>query len=152
MSKMLRYKNYYGSVEFSLDDMVLHGKVECIADVVTYEGETLPQLQKAFEEAVEDYLETCREIGKSPDKPMSGTFNVRIGSDLHKKAYVSARNQGVNLNEYIKKAVEEKVANRSEIHLHFDRKAERTLEKIDYSKNSFQSGNWQLAVEGRLRH
>ena len=58
MDKMLKYKGYFGSVETSLDDMVLHGKIECIADVITYEADSLPGLKEAFEEAVDDYLET----------------------------------------------------------------------------------------------
>lgn len=152
MTKMLKYKNYFGSVESSLDDMVLHGKIECIADVVTYEAESLRQLKAAFEEAVDDYLETCAAIGKNPDKPMSGSFNVRIGEDLHKKAYIASKNQGINLNEFIKKAVEEKLAAKNEIHLHFERKTERTLETIDFSKDSHQPSNWQLAVARGVRH
>lgn len=111
MNKMLKYKNYCGSVETSLDDMVLHGKIECIADVVTYEADSLPALKRAFEEAVDDYLETCSAIGKQPEKAMSGTFNVRVGENLHKDAYLSAKNQGLNLNEFVKKSDRRKTGN-----------------------------------------
>lgn len=85
MNKMLNYKGYFGSIEVSIEDGILHGKIQCINDIVTYEAETPNELKSAFEEAVTDYLETCKELGKSPDKPMSGSFNIRIGSELHKK-------------------------------------------------------------------
>ncbi|MET5490558.1 type II toxin-antitoxin system HicB family antitoxin [Klebsiella variicola] len=152
MDKMLKYKGYFGSVETSLDDMVLHGKIECIADLITYEADSLPGLKNAFEEAVDDYLETCSEIGKNPDKPMSGTFNVRIGEILHKQVYIASKNQGVNLNEFIKRAIEEKLAAKKEIHFHFERKTEFVSETIDFSKEFRRSGNWELAVGKGFRH
>lgn len=34
---------------------------------------------------------TCQLAGKSPDKPFSGLFNVRTGSELHRKAYLGER-------------------------------------------------------------
>jgi len=37
-------------------------------------------LRKAFEEAVEDYLQTCREQGKEPEHPFKGSFNIRVES------------------------------------------------------------------------
>ncbi|ATW93631.1 type II toxin-antitoxin system HicB family antitoxin [Enterobacter hormaechei] len=152
MNKMLKYKNYCGSVETSLDDMVLHGKIECIADVVTYEADSLPALKRAFEEAVDDYLETCSAIGKQPEKAMSGTFNVRVGENLHKDAYLSAKNQGLNLNEFVKKAIEEKLAIKKEIHFHFERKNEFVSETLDFSRELRQPGNWHLSVGRGIRH
>ncbi|MBK8393453.1 MAG: hypothetical protein IPL23_31165 [Saprospiraceae bacterium] len=53
----LTYKNFIGSVHFSEKDEVFHGKLMDINDLVTYEGTSIPELKKAFEEAVEDYLE-----------------------------------------------------------------------------------------------
>ena len=108
MSNMLNYKGYFGSVEVSVEDDVLHGKIQCVNDLVTYEAETPGGLKAAFEEAVDDYLDTCKQLGKSPDKPMSGTFNIRIGSGLHKKAFLAAAADKTTLNDYVRKAIEEK--------------------------------------------
>ncbi|MCC5845364.1 MAG: toxin-antitoxin system HicB family antitoxin [Verrucomicrobia bacterium] len=44
--------------EFSQKDGCLHGKIQFIQDLVTYEAETVPELEKAFHAAVDDYLET----------------------------------------------------------------------------------------------
>ncbi|WED21076.1 type II toxin-antitoxin system HicB family antitoxin [Vibrio sp. JC009] len=119
MSKFMDYKGYFGSVEVSLDDNVLHGKIECINDLVTYEAENPAKLRMAFEEAVEDYLETCEMLGKAPDKTMSGTFNIRIGSDMHKQVYLRAKQEGVSINELIKVAINEKLADKKELHMHY---------------------------------
>ncbi|MCM7152087.1 type II toxin-antitoxin system HicB family antitoxin [Enterobacter kobei] len=109
MNNLMQYKGYYGSSSISFEDGVMHGKLECINDLVTYEGATVAELRAAFEEAVDDYLATCEEIGKSPDKTMSGSFNVRIGESLHKKAYLAAKSKNMTLNDYVKQAVSESV-------------------------------------------
>jgi predicted HicB family RNase H-like nuclease len=119
MKNLLKYKGYFGSIEHSLEDMVLFGKIECISDLVNYEADSLPELKVAFEEAVEDYLETCAEIGKDPEKPMSGTFNVRVGAELHKQVYLDARNLEINLNEYVKLALKHKLDSKDQaVHMH----------------------------------
>lgn len=68
MKNTLEHKNLIGSVSFSSEDEVFHGKIEGIYDLVTFEGGTVADLKSAFEEAVEDYIEICKEIGKKPEK------------------------------------------------------------------------------------
>lgn len=53
-------------------------------DLFNFERFSAQELKMAFEEAVEDYLETCKEIGKTPDKTYKGTFNVRVPAILPK--------------------------------------------------------------------
>ena len=67
MSAMLEYKGYFGSVAYSDEDRVLHGRVEFIRDLVTYEGKDVKGLKAAFQEAVDDYLELCKAEGGKPD-------------------------------------------------------------------------------------
>lgn len=59
------YKGYQGSIENSIEDGVLHGKILSIDDLVTYESKTLQALKKQFELAVDDYLVSCEELGKA---------------------------------------------------------------------------------------
>ena len=42
------------------------GKIEGINDLVTFEGTTVSELKEAFQDAVEDYLSLCSELGKNP--------------------------------------------------------------------------------------
>ena len=122
MKKLLHYKGFDGSIEISIDDNCLHGKILFIDDLVTYEAETPAQLQSEFEAAVEDYLATCEELGRVPNKPLSGTFNVRIGSELHQKVARYAAASNSSINEVVKHALDECVkANdpKEVIHRHF---------------------------------
>lgn len=117
----LSYKEYHGSVEVSVDDGVLHGHILFINDLVTYEADTVEQLREEFVAAVDDYLETCREIGKEPDKEFKGTFNVRVGPETHKAATIAARLEGISLNEFTRRALNDATKGQSEVvhrHIH----------------------------------
>ncbi|WP_084632080.1 type II toxin-antitoxin system HicB family antitoxin [Oceanospirillum maris] len=102
---MMKHKGYLGSVEFDLNQQLLHGKIEAVNDLVTYEAKDIAGLKAAFEEAVDDYLATCEEQGKAPDKSMNGSFNIRIGEELHKKACLRSLEKGCSINDVIKQSV-----------------------------------------------
>lgn len=101
----LKYKDYLGSVEYDLDGGYLHGKILLIDDCIMYDGQTIDELKKAFENAVDEYLILCQEIGKTPDKSYSGTFNIRIPPELHKAYSKQALLNGTTLNTLITKAL-----------------------------------------------
>jgi len=114
-TKVLNHKGYTGTIDFSLKDNILFGKIIGIDDLVSYEAENLSQLKKAFKEAVEDYLDNCKEIGKNPDKTFSGTFNVRTSNQLHKKLSFLASSRNMKLNEVVNVACDYLVKNEDKI-------------------------------------
>jgi predicted HicB family RNase H-like nuclease len=105
MNTLLEYKGYLGSVRYGDDDEVLHGRLEFIRDLVTYEGADAKRLKAAFREAVDDYLALCEAEGRKPDVPLKGSFNVRPGRDLHRRAVLHAKRHGVNLNTVVSDAL-----------------------------------------------
>lgn len=122
MKKFMRYKGFLGSIEISVEDNCLHGKLLFIDDLVTYEAESPLQLKTEFEAAVSDYLESCKELGRAPNKPFSGTFNVRIGSDLHYKLAQYAITKDSSINDVVRKAIIEyleKPEHKEIIHKHY---------------------------------
>lgn len=70
---LMHYKGYPGSVE-PTDSEVIHGKLLGITDLVTYEADSMADLWKAFIGAVDDYLKTCKELARDPQKP--GAFRA----------------------------------------------------------------------------
>ncbi len=90
MNNQLKYKGYIGSIETSLEDNCLFGKILFIKALVSYEGKTVAELDAAFHEAVDDYLATCQSLGQTPEKPCKGSFNVRVGHELHLAAALAA--------------------------------------------------------------
>jgi hypothetical protein len=66
MEDMLPYKSFSALIHFSAEDGVFYGKVKGIDDPVIFEGCTVSELKKSFHEAVDDYLDKCRLLGKEP--------------------------------------------------------------------------------------
>jgi len=101
MSTLLQHRGYYGSIEASPEDNCLYGKLQFIRALVSYEGETVAELGQAFRDAVDDYLTTC----ETPEAPCKGSFNVRVGHDLHLAASLAATRQSITLNDLTRRAL-----------------------------------------------
>jgi len=104
---MLSYRGYLGTVEYSPEDHCLFGKLAYIRSLVNYEAQTVAELEQAFEKAVDDYIVFCKEQALTPERPCKGSFNVRIGPELHRHALLAARGQNLNLNEFVKQSIEQ---------------------------------------------
>ena len=101
----VKYKGYEGSIEIDLERNVCRGKILFINDLVTYEASSIKDIQKEFEAAVDDYLETCEQLGRNPNKSYKGSFNVRVSPDIHRQAAMTAYREGISLNDYVGKAI-----------------------------------------------
>lgn len=98
---MMKYKGYIAHVTFDEDANILHGEVIGLKDVITFQGENIKELKKAFHESVDDYLTWCKERGEKPEKAFSGKLNLRMTPDLHAFLALEAEKRGLSLNEYI---------------------------------------------------
>jgi predicted HicB family RNase H-like nuclease len=103
-------KSIIASVQFSAEDEVFFGQVLGINDLVSFEGTTVKELKKAFNEAVDEYLETCKELNKEPEKMYKGSFNIRIPSELHRKAALISAGKNMSLNDFVRYAIDLAVA------------------------------------------
>ena len=109
MSNLLEYKGYHGKVEFSGDEKLFVGRVIDIDSTITFTGESITELEKAMKSAVDGYLEFCEQTGRAPAKEYKGSFNVRISSELHRDAAISAAEKGITLNQFVTEAIREKL-------------------------------------------
>jgi len=101
MKNLLKYKGYYALINCDVESGVLWGKIEGIDDLITFEGDTVQEAKEAFIDSVDDYISFCRKEGKTPEKPYSGVFNVRIDPELHKRLAEEATIQGKTLNAIV---------------------------------------------------
>lgn len=103
----LKYKGFIGSIEAELNDDTLYGKVLGLdkKTLITYEGKTLTELKKDFKNAIDDYIEHCKENGLELHKSYSGSFNIRIPIDLHARLATMAQSEGVSLNAFVKESL-----------------------------------------------
>jgi len=109
MANTIEYKGYIGSIEYSSEDKCFFGKLEMIDDLVTFEATSALELEDNFHVVVDDYLETCKALGREPQKVYKGVFNVRIEPELHKKVYQEALKAGVSLNSFVRLALSRSV-------------------------------------------
>ena len=109
MKNTLNYKGFLGSVSFSAEDEILHGKIECIEDLILYEGGSVTEVKNAFKEAVEDYIEICKQTNKPLNKRFKGSFNICVTPDLHQKAAKLASTKGISLNQLVQNAIEREI-------------------------------------------
>jgi predicted HicB family RNase H-like nuclease len=107
MDNILKYKNFIATVKYSDEDEAFIGRIEGINAVVSFEGQSVSELKKAFKEAVESYMSVCQKKGVTTiQKSYTGVFNVRLNSDLHRRAAITAKLHGSTLNAFVKDAIE----------------------------------------------
>lgn len=100
MSNVMTYKGYFARIEYDDEDGILFGQVAGIRDGVGFHADNVEDLRIAFEQAVDDYVETCARIGKDPNRPYSGKVMFRIDPDVHARAARAAELAGKSLNEW----------------------------------------------------
>jgi predicted HicB family RNase H-like nuclease len=110
MSNLLSYRNYNGTVEYSKEDGCLFGKVVGIKSLLSYEGESVQELETDFKTVVDAYIADCEERGVQPEQPYKGTFNVRISPELHRMIAIYAMEHGETLNAAVEEAIDKMVA------------------------------------------
>lgn len=103
---ILKYKDYEGTAELDMSRKTCRGKILFIDDLVTYEADSPDALQEQFEAAVDDYLATSNQLGREPQRPFRGMFNVRVSPDLHRAAALRGVADAVSLNEVVVRALD----------------------------------------------
>jgi predicted HicB family RNase H-like nuclease len=111
MTDILNHKGYSGSIEIDLQHDCLFGKLLFINDAVIYQGKNLPELKESFKNAVDEYLDTCAEMGREPDKQFSGSFNIRIDPKMHKRLAVESIKNNKSINSLVALSIEEFLKN-----------------------------------------
>lgn len=104
---MMEYRGYIGVVEFDSDAGIFHGDVINTRDVITFQGKSVDEIERAFRESVDDYLDWCKGEGVEAEKPYSGKFNLRLDPELHREAAITAKGLHMSLNSYVEKALRE---------------------------------------------
>ena len=109
MNNTLKYKEFIGDAHYSSSDNTFYGKLLGVNDLVTYEADSVEGLQDAFRESVDGYIDYCTTRGKDYFRSFKGSFNVRIPPILHQQAFLKAQEEGISLNSFVKRALQEKL-------------------------------------------
>jgi predicted HicB family RNase H-like nuclease len=96
----MTHKGYAAHIEYSDKDQCFIGHIAGMKEVVGFHGESVSELRAAFEEAVDDYLETCARLNRSPQKPYSGRLMLRIPPEIHAAVAMAAEVSGKSINQW----------------------------------------------------
>ena len=105
----MEYKGYYGSVNYSAEDDILHGKLLGIKSLVSYEGHSIKELKDGFEFAVDDYLELCRDEGIEPELPCQEEIRIKLDPETQLKATIIAQEENITLGKLIELSLKDKI-------------------------------------------
>ena len=105
MAKLAEYRGYHAKFEYDPDDNIFVGSVIGISDSLNFHAENTAELIEIFHNSIDNYLTFCAQVGKTPDKEYSGTFNVRVSPELHKKASLKAQEEDISLNKVVENAL-----------------------------------------------
>jgi predicted HicB family RNase H-like nuclease len=109
------HMGYRGKIGIDVENGILHGTVSGIQDVVTFEGKTVPELVKAFQDSVDEYLTFCDEVGRKPERPPSGRLLVRMNPGLHRDLSNIASAKGVSVNRFVVACLEREADKQREL-------------------------------------
>lgn len=104
----MTYKGYEGVVQFDEEAGIFTGEVINTRDVITFQGDSVKTLTKAFHDSVDDYLDFCTSRNEEPEKPFSGTLSLRLAPKVHRQLALEARRSGKSLNAYLIERLEPK--------------------------------------------
>lgn len=107
MANVIQYRGYHARIDYSSEDNMLIGSVINIRDSLHFHGNSIPEITQTFHDSIDNYLEMCEALGKTPDKEYKGSFNIRIPQELHRKAALMAEEEGISLNQLIQNAIED---------------------------------------------
>jgi len=108
---MIKYKGYFGEVQYDSDAKIFHGEVIGLKDVITFQAKTVEGLEKAFKDSINDYLEWCNERGEKPEKTYSGKIHLRMNPELHAQLALEAVKKRISLNDLINKLLSQNIQN-----------------------------------------
>jgi len=98
--KGMKYKGYIAKVEFDPEDHIFVGHIIGITDVVGFHGESVKELETAFREAVDNYLDACKKLGQEPNKTYSGNLMLRVPAEIHAAVATTAKASGKSINQW----------------------------------------------------
>ena len=110
MTATMEYRGYHARLEYDQEDQCFLGEVIGINDLIVFSGSSVQELEAAFHDSVDGYLEMCERQGRTPDKEYSGQFVLRVGAALHRQLAQVASQRDTSLNSVAVEACEEYLA------------------------------------------
>ncbi len=110
ISSLMECQGYHAKIEFDQVDQIFVGRVLGINDSINFHGTSVEELKVEFRNAILNYIDYCKKMGKEPEREFKGVFNVRIKPEQHKKIALHAANEGITINQFVSRAIDDELA------------------------------------------
>ena len=110
ISSLMEFEGYHAKIEFDQEDQIFIGRVLGINDSINFHGQSVKELTKEFHNAIANYLDYCKQVGKEPEREFKGSFNVRIKPEQHKRIALYAANEGITINQFVARAIDDELS------------------------------------------
>ena len=107
MKNTLFYKDFTARVEFDADDNIFVGRVLGVRSIIGFHGKTVSELTTDFHNAIDHYLNVCRERGEASQKSYSGNMTLRVPPEIHAAVAMAAKAHGKSLNQWATKVLKD---------------------------------------------
>ena len=97
---MMKYRGYVARIEYDEEGRIFAGRLAGIDDIVVFHGSTVDELETAFHESVDHYLEVSDRTGRPAQKPYSGKLMLRINPEIHAAVATASQVQGKSINQW----------------------------------------------------
>ncbi len=106
MKNTLSYKGFTARIEFNPDDKIFFGRVLGVREIIGFHGDTVKELMTDFHNAINHYLDLCRQRGEKPQKTYSGKLTLRLSPDMHANMATVAAHTGKSINKWVAETLE----------------------------------------------
>ena len=96
----MKYKGYVARIEYDEEDRIFVGHLAGIQDIVGFHGTTVDELEAAFHESVDNYIDISEETGRPAQKPYSGKLMLRVPPEVHAAVAAAAEVNGKSINQW----------------------------------------------------
>lgn len=98
---MMDYKGYKAQIDFDAEGGTFVGEVINTRDGITFTGRSVDELKRAFEAAVDEYLDMASDMATNVGHPYSGRIALHIHPLLHRAVATCAQRDGKSISAWI---------------------------------------------------
>jgi len=98
----ITFKGYNANIEYDAFDRIFVGRLSGIDDdIVVFHGSTVDELETAFHESVNHYIDVSERIGHQVSEPFSGRIILQIPPEIHSAVATAAEVSGKSINQWV---------------------------------------------------
>jgi predicted HicB family RNase H-like nuclease len=68
----MEYKGYIGKAVYDAEARLFHGDVVGLRAVITFQGKTIDEIEQAFKDSIDIYIDWCKERKVEPETSFAG--------------------------------------------------------------------------------